>query len=169
MATFNFSMPPRQQKVYKPKYFTYFMGGGIKSVNGIIVSGLGEGAYFMSMPHYKNEIKKKLGFDSYAGTLNIKIAKDCRVLLKNVAQVKISGYKSNGKIFGGASCYKSKINKINGAIIVPDINKHNKKIIEFIAAVHIKSALKLKDGDKIKIIIQNFLIPKELKNFPTTK
>ena len=36
------------------------MGGGNADISGIIVKGLGEGAVFMSMPHYKNEIKKKL-------------------------------------------------------------------------------------------------------------
>ena len=45
-------------------------------LKGTIIKGLGEGAYFMSMGHYKKEIKKKLGFDAYPGTLNIKIKKN---------------------------------------------------------------------------------------------
>ena len=47
-----------------------------------------------------------------------------------------------------------KINNINGSVIIPDINKHPKDIIEFIAPVNIQSKLNLKDGDKIKIKIQ---------------
>ena len=127
------------------------MGSGNKIIKGTIAKGLGEGAYFMSMPHYRNEIKKKLGFDAYPGTLNLKTDKNQTGLLKNVNQIKIVGFKKNNKIFGGASCYKAKIKNINGAVIIPDITKHKDSIVEFIAPVHLKSQLKMKDGDKIKI------------------
>ena len=95
-------------------------------LKGTIIKGLGEGAYFMSMPHYKKEIKKKLGFDAYPGTLNIKIKKIHNNVIK-------------------------KIKDINGAIIIPDINKHKSDIVEFIAPIHIKSKFKIRNGCKIKI------------------
>ncbi len=123
----------------------------MKSVKGTIVSGLGEGAYFMSMGHYKKEIKKKLDFDAYTGTLNIKINENRGELLKNFNSIRIKGYTLNNRTFGGASCYKAKIKNINGAIIVPDINKNPQNILEFIAPVHIKSTLKLNDNDEIEI------------------
>ena len=128
------------------------MGGKNITLSGTIVKGLGEGAFFMSMPHYKNEIKKKLGFGAYPGTLNAKVTEKIFNSLKNSLPVKIIGFKKGRKTFGGANCRKAKIKSINGAIIMPDINKH-KDILEFIAPVHIKSALKLKNGDKINIII----------------
>ena len=123
----------------------------MKSVKGAIVSGLGEGAYFMSMEHYKQEIKKILGFEAYPGTLNIKIKENRDELLKNTNTIKITGYTLNNKTFGGASCSKAKIKSINGAIIVPDINKTPQNILEFIAPVHIKSALNLNDNDEVEI------------------
>ena len=123
----------------------------MKSVNGVIVSGLGEGAYFMSMEHYKKEIKKNLGFEAYPGTLNIKIKENRDNLLKAIKPIQIIGYISNNKKFGGASCYKAKIKNINGAVIVPDINKNPQDILEFIAPVHIKSALNLEDNDEVEI------------------
>ena len=52
------------------------MSGNSKIIDGTVVTGLGEGAFFMSMDHYKKEIKNKLGFDAYPGTLNIKISKN---------------------------------------------------------------------------------------------
>ena len=119
-------------------------------INGTIVRGLGEGAYFMSMHHYQKEIQKKLGFKAYPGTLNLKISKKQKNLLKKLVPIKIDGFKKDDKTFGGADCYKSKINDVNGSIIVPHLTKH-KDIIEFIAPVHLKSGLKLKDGDKIKV------------------
>ena len=46
----------------------------IRKIEGNIASGLGEGALFLSMPHYRNGIKKKLGFRPFEGTLNIRIS-----------------------------------------------------------------------------------------------
>ena len=125
------------------------MGG--MHISGVIVKGLGEGSYFMSMEHYKKEIKKKLGYNAYPGTLNIRINNKQSNLFKKLKSTKISGYKKNNKVYGGASCYKATINSIKGSIIVPDINKHKKNIIEFISYVHIKSKLNIKNGDEIKI------------------
>ena len=122
-------------------------------IEGTVSKGLGEGAFFMSMPHYKNEIKSKLGFEAYPGTLNAKIKENRDELLKNTKPIQIIGYISSNKKFGGASCYKAKIKNINGAVIVPDINKNPQDILEFIAPVHIKSALNLEDNDEIEIEI----------------
>jgi len=126
------------------------MAGKNIVLNGIVTRGLGEGAYFMSMIHYKEEIKKKLGFDTYPGTLNLKVSKEQSDLLKNIPPIKIDGYKSSSNTLGGAACYKARIKEVNGSIIVPDLTKH-KDVIEFIAPIHVKSELKLKDGDKISI------------------
>ena len=120
-------------------------------LNGVVVKGLGEGSFYMSMEHYKKEIKNKLGFNAYPGTLNLKIKEEEAELLKNAVPIKINGYKSSKKTFGGANCYKAKIKNISGFIIVPEFNKHKKDIIEFIAPVNLKSELKIKDGDEIKI------------------
>ena len=129
------------------------MGGGIKLVKGIIVKGFGEGAFFMSMPHYKNEIKTKLGFEAYPGTLNIKVDESTITKIKKLKSTRIEGYTSNGKTFAGADCHAAKIKNIDGSIIFPDLAKH-KDILEFIAPVHVKSELNIKDGDKIIVEIK---------------
>jgi len=130
------------------------MGEGY--IEGIVNTGLGEGAFFMSMPHYKKEIKEKLGFDAYPGTLNLKIDKERIHPFKKINPIKIIGFKENNKTFGGAICYKAKIDEIDGAIIIPDINKHKEDVIEFIAPVNVKSELNIKNGDKVKIQITNY-------------
>lgn len=130
------------------------MGDGY--IVGIVTAGLGEGTFFMSMDHYKKEIKKKLGFDAYPGTLNLKVEYGQLYPFKKINPIKIMGFKKNNKIFGGAICYKAKIDDIDGAIIIPDITKHKNDIIEFIAPINLKSGLDIKDGDKIKIQLTNF-------------
>jgi len=125
------------------------MGGNIV-LSGIVVKGQGEGSHYLSMEYYKQEIKKKVGFDVYPGTLNLKIDEKQLELLGNMAPININDHKSgNIKLFG-AKCYKASIKNTNGAIIMPDLTKH-KNVIEFIAPVHLKSELKIKDGDIVKI------------------
>lgn len=121
---------------------------GTGKIEGTVVTGLGEGSYFMSMPHYKKEIKEKLGFDAFPGTLNIR-AKE-KTELENSKKITISGFEKNGKKFGSVSCWKARIDKIEGAIVIPEINKH-KGILEFIAPVSVKSSLGIKDGDIISV------------------
>jgi len=120
-------------------------------LEGIVVAGLGEGAFFMSLDHYKKEIKEKLGFDAFPGTLNIETDKESIDSLKKLNPIIISGFKKGDKTFGGVNCYNAKIDDIDGSIIVPHINKHKEDIIEFISSVHVKSKLNIKDGDKVKI------------------
>ena len=126
------------------------MGGKKIVLNADLVRGLGEGSYFMSIHHYQKEIKRKLGFNAYPGTLNLKVNKKQIDLLKKIAPIKINGFKLKNKTFGGADCFKAKIKNINGAIITPHLTKH-KYVLEFIAPVHIKTELNIKDGDKIKV------------------
>ncbi|MBI2654545.1 CTP-dependent riboflavin kinase [Candidatus Woesearchaeota archaeon] len=122
-----------------------------KIISGIVVRGLGEGTYFMSMPDYQKEIEEKLGFKTYPGTLNLRIDAKKVNLLRNFKKIIIDGFKQGNKTFGGVDCYRAKIKDINGAVIIPHTSKHKKNIIEFIASVHLKSELKLKDGDKISM------------------
>jgi len=121
-------------------------------LGGTVTRGIGEGALFMSMEHYKKEIKEKLGFDAFPGTLNIKTKENWQHSLEKKDKITINGFEKDGKKFGGATCYMAKLNGIDGSIIIPEINKH-KEILEFIAPIHIKSKLNIKDGDKVKIQI----------------
>ncbi len=126
------------------------MGGKKTALECTVTSGLGEGAFFMSMQHYKDEISKKLDIDTYQGTLNLKLSEEELNSIKKIQPIRIEGHKSGNKTFGGISCYKAKIKGINGAVIIPDLTKH-KGIIEFISSVHLRSKLNLNDEDKVKV------------------
>jgi len=120
-------------------------------LDGIVVTGLGKGAVFMSIDHYKKEFKDKLGFDPFPGTLNLTVNKEQTSIIKNIEPIRIESFKKDEKTFGGVSCYKVKINNIDGAIIVPDLTEHEGDMIEIISSINLKSELKIKEGDKVKI------------------
>ena len=124
-------------------------------LSGIVTHGLGDGTFFMSMHQYRKEIQEKLGFDAYPGTLNLKIETSQREKLNSISPIRLQGFQSGKKEFGGVSCYKAKIKNADGALIIPDFNKHKEDVIEFISALHARSELRLKDGDKITVELLN--------------
>ena len=72
-------------------------------LEGIVTSGLGRGAIFISIDYYKIKIKEKLGFDPYPGTLNLKVDKEQTDLLKEINPIRIESFKKDNKTFGGAT------------------------------------------------------------------
>jgi len=120
-------------------------------LEGVVVSGLKEGQFFMSKDHYKKEIKEKLKIEAYPGTLNVRVKKDNSDKIKNHSSIMILGFKESNKNFGGLKCYKAKIKDINGFIIIPEFNKHKEDVIEFISETNMRSELNLEDGEEIEI------------------
>jgi riboflavin kinase, archaea type len=121
-------------------------------LGGKVFSGTGKGEKFLSLPWVKRQIEEKLGFTPYQGTLNMilshKSAK-LRELLETVSFIEIQpaeGY-SRGKL------YKACIGKTECAIVIPEVTDYPKDYLEVIAAENLREKLKLRDGDKIKVIV----------------
>ncbi|HJK20142.1 MAG TPA: DUF120 domain-containing protein, partial [Methanocorpusculum sp.] len=47
--------------------------GGHYVLTGSVISGVGEGRYYMSIPHYQEKFTELCGFVPYPGTLNVKL------------------------------------------------------------------------------------------------
>jgi riboflavin kinase len=125
-------------------------------LEGTIVSGLGEGKYYLSIRGYTKQFEELLDFAPYPGTLNIKLADEsaaARVRLDNIAPVYISSFKTSNRTYGGIKSYIASIGGIDGAIIVPDRSHYHNDIIETIAPVSIKKTLKIDNGDPIKVVV----------------
>jgi riboflavin kinase len=125
-------------------------------LEGTIVSGLGEGKYYLSIRGYTKQFEELLGFTPYPGTLNIKLADEsaaARVRLDNLAPIHISSFKTSNRTYGGIKSYVASIGGIDGAIIVPDRTHYHNDIIETIAPVSIKKTLKIDNGDLIKVVV----------------
>lgn len=121
------------------------------TVVGEVVSGLGEGAYYVQV--YSERIREYLGFNPYPGTLNVKVIfpKTIFDALYNVRPIVIPGFVKDGRTFGDVRAYRIRINGIEGAIVIPSRTVHPPKIAEIVAPVNIRGKLGLKDGDRVKI------------------
>ena len=107
---------------------------------GTITSGLGKGAVFVSIDYYKDNIREKLGFSPYPGTLNLEVGKG-QQQLRVITPIRIESFKKSGKAYGGASCYKIKIDGIDAAIIVPDLTANEEKNVGGCAPLSFKIKL----------------------------
>jgi len=125
---------------------------------GTAVSGMGEGAFYMSMAGYKNQFVKKLGYTPFPGTLNIKLEDQVYVNAKKeldrYPSIFIDGFSDGKRTYGWAKCYNAVINdKVNGALLIIERTHHGDSVIEVIAPVKIKDIVKIKDGDRVNIKI----------------
>ena len=126
------------------------------TLEGVVFTGLGEGAYYISKEHYKKQFTEKLGFNPYPGTLNIKLTTDydlkTRTELDAYPAIEIQGFKNENRTFGVVKCYPATIgNKIKGALIFALRSHYDSSVLEVIAPVCIRKRLSLRDGQKVKI------------------
>jgi riboflavin kinase len=126
------------------------------TLEGTLFTGLGEGAYYVSKEGYRKQFIEKLGFDPYPGTLNIKLTTDydieTRGELEAYPAIELQGFQNETRSFGNVKCYPAIINnKIKGAILTAMRTHYDASVIEIVAPVYLRTSLKLKDGQKIKV------------------
>lgn len=134
-------------------YTEIFSGNGsIKILSGKLITGLGEGQYYISLEGYRTQFLEKLGFDPYPGTLNIKLdAKSIDLRKKITESIKIAGFTDQNRTFGKGSCFMVRICDIEGAVITPERTHYPDDIIEIIAPVNLRDHLDLKDGHNVNV------------------
>ena len=137
-------------------YHRIFEGPAKLRVDGTVTSGLGEGRYYLSQPGYVLQFAERLGYTPYPGTLNLRVNGPA---LRNLAVVsswtgtRIDGFQASGRTFGGANCYPARINGRACHLIRPD-RSHYKDVIEFIAAEHLRTALRVDDADRVRVELE---------------
>jgi riboflavin kinase len=132
------------------------------TLEGVLFTGIGEGAYYITKDGYRKQFIEKLGFDPYPGTLNLKLTTDydmkTRTELESYPAIEIQGFKSETRTFGPVKCYPTVIeNKIKGTVVAALRSHYNSSVVEIIAPYYLRGKLKLKDGHKVKVEI--FTLP----------
>ena len=128
------------------------------TIEGVLFSGLGEGAYYVNKEGYRKQFMEKLGFDPYPGTLNIKLTTeyDNKVLseLETYPAVELEGFQDESRTFGPVKCYPAIINnRVKGAVIYAMRSHYGSSVLEIVSSVYLRTALNLKDGNKVKVEI----------------
>lgn len=133
-------------------YQIIFGNGHKKFLTGKVITGLGEGQYYISLEGYRTQFIEKLGFTPYPGTLNVKLGTPSVDIRKGIsADLEISGFTKENRTFGRGSCFNIMIMDIKGAVIVPERTHYPEDIIEIIAPVNLREYLKLRDGSTVEV------------------
>jgi riboflavin kinase len=122
------------------------------SFKGKVVTGLGEGQYYISLDGYNRQFIEKLGFEPYPGTLNLQLREP--FAHHESSAIKIAGFKDAARTFGGGKCYPVTIDGVRAAIIRPDRSSYPLNLVEIIAPVNLRKKLGLKDGDDVEVVLE---------------
>ena len=127
-------------------------------IQGTLVSGMGEGAYYMSLKGYTKQFKSKIGYVPFPGTLNVKIDNKTHQATVNQLDrmdgVLIQRFSDGKRTYGWVKCFQAKLNQsIDCQLIILERTHHDKSIIELISKDCIRKSAKLKDGAKVTISI----------------
>jgi riboflavin kinase len=130
----------------------------ILELKGTLVSGMGEGAYYMSLNGYTKQFKSKINYIPFPGTLNVKLDQkehiEAALQLRSLNGVIIKGFSDGKRTYGWVKCFKCKLNNvIDGQLIVLERTHHDNSIVEIISKINIRKNAKLSDGAKLSIKI----------------
>lgn len=121
--------------------------------SGIVASGLGEGAFYMKQEGYRSQFRRKLGYEPYEGTLNLRVqgADLSRLeVLRQEEGIPIDGFSDEGRTFGGAKCFPAEVRGVECVVILP-LRTHHDDNLELISRIHLRSKLDLADGDVVEV------------------
>ncbi len=129
-------------------------------LKGVVTKGLGEGAVYMSIPEYRARFAEILGYEPFAGTLNVKLHGEyvpARKALRDMQGYRIEGFTLNGRRYGGVTVYRAVIRgrdrSANCALLDLEVTRHGDDVVELIAPVRLRDELGLKDGDQVEIYV----------------
>ena len=127
-------------------------------VSGTVFSGLGEGAYYVSLLGYKKQFISKLGYEPYPGTLNLQLSSNLNKQLINSLNdldgIQINGFSDKTRTYGNALCFPALINSsVQGNILLIERTHHDSSILELISSFYLRKKLRLNDGDVVNVNI----------------
>ena len=127
-------------------------------LKGTLVSGMGEGAYYMGLKGYTKQFQSKIGYVPFPGTLNVRL--DQKIHQESIKQfetlngVKIKSFSDGKRTYGWVKCFNVKLNNsMNCELIILERTHHDDSIIELISKSCLRKTGKLKDGSKVLINI----------------
>lgn len=120
---------------------------------GQIISGVGEGSYYMSKRGYREQFERELGFDPYPGTLDIKLDEaslESKAVLMQLPGRQVEGFKTSERTFGQVKVFPAKLKGKKAALILP-LRGYYTDVVELIAPKKLRESLKLDDGDVVQV------------------
>jgi riboflavin kinase len=125
------------------------------TLHGQVVTGMGEGGYYITQKPYMDQFHGKLGFRPFEGTLNVRVVKEDLDKLEVVRSMPghiIEGFEKDGRTFGEVVAYKAKIRNLECALVVPK-RSHYEDMLEIVCKYHLRRTLSINDGDDVDVVV----------------
>ena len=128
-------------------------------LKGTLVSGMGEGAYYMGLSGYTKQFKSKIGYVPFPGTLNVrlnqKIHQEAIKQFEILDGIRIKSFSDGKRTYGWVKCFSARLNDtVKCQLIMLERTHHDDTIVELISDVCLRDTAKLKDGSKVTITVQ---------------
>ena len=128
-------------------------------LNGSVISGLGEGAYYMSLNGYTKQFKVKIGYVPFLGTLNIKLnqlqATQIIQQLDELDSIMIDPFSDGKRTYGWVKCFHATLNNsIKCELIQLERTHHDNSVIELISKNNLRKTARLETGSKVTVEIR---------------
>ena len=122
------------------------------ALTGVVTSGLGQGAYFMSLPWVRDAVSRLIGFTPYPGTLNVRLDPDAVTVWRRIAEGRAVVLVPPPPEICGARLFPLVVAPdVKASVIVPDVTRYGDDVLELIAAIHLRSLLGLRDHDRVTL------------------
>jgi riboflavin kinase len=121
-------------------------------LSGRLISGSEEGRKYVELEWVKKQVKDKLDFDPYPGTLNLRLDSENvmrRVVLEK--NVKLRLCHSEGYCTG--LLFKAALDSLPCGVVIPQIENYPENMLEIVASENLKQELRLRDGDLVKVTV----------------
>ena len=140
-------------------YRTLFEGAGAVELAGVVTSGMGEGRHYITLPGYMAQFREKLGYEPFAGTLNVDLDEASvrkRGRLDGVEPITIEGWEDEERTYGPAYCYPTTVTVAGedydeAHVIAPERTHHGDDHLEVIAPDKLRRVFDLDDGQEVAI------------------
>ena len=120
------------------------------TLEGKIATGEGNGKKYLQLPWVKQQLEEKLGFTPFLGTLNLELSRQSAKRKRKLPKTKtIMICPPKGYCVG--LFFKASIRGLECAVVLPQVEGYAEDLLEVIAPVNLREALKLGDGDTAKV------------------
>jgi riboflavin kinase len=135
-------------------YRRIFEGSETVELVGEVVSGMGEGKYYISLDGYVEQFVERLGYEPFPGTLNMSLDDEStrrRSALENADGIPIDKWENEDRTFGAATCYEASVEGVEAHVIRPHRSHYPDDTLEVIAPVKLRDELDIDYGDEVTV------------------
>ena len=125
---------------------------------GTLFTGLGEGAYYVSLRGYAGGFRRVLGFEPFPGTLNLRLTSEAMIeqcrRLDLMKGVEVPGFSDGKRTYGPVRCFRAMVaGKRQGGVLAIERSHYDSSVLEVVSPTNLRRSLGLKDGDECSVTV----------------